>query len=95
MSNAPSKDWILELRSIIKRLRSKQGCPWDKEQTHTTLKPFLIEECAELLDSIDDKDDDGICEELGDVLLQIVFHSQIATEDGRFSFALRKKICME
>ena len=86
MSNDTSKDWMVELITILKKLRSEQGCPWDREQTHTTIKSCLIEECAELLDAIDDKDDDGICEELGDVLLQIVFHSQIATEEGRFTF---------
>lgn len=79
-------DWMQKLIDTIARLRSPEGCPWDMEQTHATLKEFLIEECAELLDSIDDNDDEGICEELGDLLMHIVFHSQIAKDEGRFDF---------
>lgn len=74
------------LIEIIARLRSPGGCPWDREQTHSSLKKFLIEEAAELLDAIDDGDDEGICEELGDLLMHIVFHAQIAQDEQRFDF---------
>lgn len=73
------------LVGIMQRLRAADGCPWDIEQTHETLKPYLIEEAYELLDAIDAGDDQEITLELGDVLLQVVFHAQIASEDGRFS----------
>ncbi|SVD55510.1 uncharacterized protein METZ01_LOCUS408364, partial [marine metagenome] len=66
------------------RLRAPNGCPWDREQTHATLKPYLIEETYEALEAIDIGDDDELCKELGDVLLQVVFHAQIATEENRF-----------
>jgi tetrapyrrole methylase family protein/MazG family protein len=69
------------------KLRSPTGCPWDREQTHRTLVPYLIEESFELAEAIEQDDDREICEELGDVLLQIVFHSQLATERGKFSVA--------
>ena len=65
-------------------LRSPGGCPWDLEQDHHTLKKYLIEEAYEVLDAIDQGDDEALIEELGDVLLQVVFHSQIASETGRF-----------
>ena len=68
------------------RLRSPEGCPWDREQTHESLKPHLIEECYELIDAIDDRDDEMIREELGDLLLQVVLHAQMASEDDRFNF---------
>ena len=74
-----------ELLNVMARLRSETGCPWDKQQTHTSLKPCLLEETYELLDALDDGDPMKIKEELGDVLLQVVFHSQIAREAGRFS----------
>jgi tetrapyrrole methylase family protein/MazG family protein len=77
-------DWVGELREVLRRLRGVGGCPWDRQQTHATLKPFLVEECAETLDAIDDGDDAGIRDELGDLLMHIVFHSQIAAETGRF-----------
>jgi len=67
------------------RLRAEGGCPWDREQTHESLKRYLVEETAELLDAIDDQDDKGLCDELGDVLLQVAFHAQIAADRGRFS----------
>lgn len=72
------------LVEIMERLRSKEGCPWDVEQTHESLKPYLIEESNEVLEAIDLKDDDGLEEELGDLLLQVIFHSQIAKERGAF-----------
>lgn len=86
MSEPNKTDWMEKLIDTLAKLRSPDGCPWDREQTHSSLKEFLIEECAELLDAIDDQDDEGICEELGDILMHIVFHSQIAKDGGRFDF---------
>jgi nucleoside triphosphate diphosphatase len=77
---------IDRLRQIVAKLRAPDGCPWDREQTHETLKPHLLEECYELIDAIDDRDDDALLEELGDVLLQVVLHAQMASEEGRFHF---------
>ena len=74
-----------ELVGVMARLRGPDGCPWDREQTHATLKPYLLEEAYEALEAIDARNDDELCEELGDVLLQVVFHAQIAAEEGRFS----------
>ena len=72
------------LRNIVAQLRSPEGCPWDREQTHQSLKPHLIEECYELIDAIDAGDDKELKEELGDLLLQVVLHSQMASEENRF-----------
>ncbi len=72
------------LRDIVAQLRSPEGCPWDREQTHQSLKPHLIEECYELIDAIDAGDDKELKEELGDLLLQVVLHSQMASEEKRF-----------
>jgi tetrapyrrole methylase family protein/MazG family protein len=76
---------LAKLVEVMAHLRSQQGCPWDREQTHETLKPFLLEESYEVLDAIDAGDDDELCKELGDVLLQVVFHAQIANEENRFN----------
>jgi MazG family protein len=73
-----------ELCEVIARLRSPTGCPWDREQTLATIKPFTLEETYELLEAIDSEDDAAIVEELGDVLLQVVLDSQIAADEGRF-----------
>lgn len=73
-----------ELVAIMARLRGPGGCPWDRQQTHATLRPYLLEEAHEALEAIDAEDDAELCEELGDVLLQVVFHAQIAAEEGRF-----------
>ncbi len=70
---------------IIATLRGENGCPWDKEQTHESLEKCLREECEEVIEAIEKKDDANLCEELGDVLLQVVMHSQIAAEEGRFT----------
>lgn len=70
---------------IVAALRSENGCPWDKEQTHESLEKCLRDECEEVIEAIENKDDDNLCEELGDVLLQVVMHSQIAKEEGRFT----------
>lgn len=74
-----------DLVEIMARLRL--SCPWDREQTHRTLVPYLIEETYEVVEAIEQSDEQGLCEELGDLLLQIVFHSQLATETGKFSVA--------
>lgn len=73
-----------ELVDIVSKLRGPGGCPWDREQTRETLKPFLVEEFYELIDAIDDNDNDGIKEELGDLLFQIVLQSQLFSEEGEF-----------
>ena len=75
------------LAAIMARLRAEGGCPWDREQTHKTLKPYLIEEAYEVLEAIDASAVDKLQEELGDVLLQVVFHAQVAAEAGEFDLA--------
>ena len=87
MSKKNTTENIQNLVEIIKRLRSPDGCPWDREQTHVSLKPMLVEETAELLDAIDARDDENIREELGDILMHIVFHSLIAEEEKRFTLS--------
>lgn len=74
-----------DLLEIMKKLRSPDGCPWDREQDHETLKRYFIEETYEVLEAIDLKDPAKLCEELGDVLLQVVFHARIAEENGQFT----------
>jgi len=69
------------------RLRSPGGCPWDREQTFDTIKPYLLEETYEVMDAIDGRDWEGLVEELGDLLLQSVFFAQMASEQGRFDIA--------
>jgi len=79
------KHYSLEdLLEIMAKLRGKDGCPWDKKQTHETLKTYLLEETYEVIDAIDRKDTQDLVEELGDLLLQIVFHSQIGKERDKF-----------
>jgi len=75
---------IEDLRHTIARLRGPGGCPWDQEQTHQTLARCLIDECSELLDTIDRLDMPHMREELGDVLIQVIFHAQLAEEAGQF-----------
>ena len=74
-----------EFVETIATLRAPGGCPWDMEQTHESMKGCLMDEAQEVLDAIDAKDDDNLCEELGDLLLQVVMHAQIAAEEGRFT----------
>jgi tetrapyrrole methylase family protein/MazG family protein len=74
-----------ELVGLMARLRAPDGCPWDREQTPSTLRKYLIEETYEAIEAIDADDPDLLCEELGDVLLQVVFHAQLATEIGDFN----------
>ncbi len=74
-----------DLVYLMERLRAPGGCPWDREQDHVSLKPYLLEEAYEVLGAIDQGDDAELCEELGDLLLQVAFHSQVAAEKGAFS----------
>ncbi|MDF2037311.1 nucleoside triphosphate pyrophosphohydrolase [Cytobacillus oceanisediminis] len=74
-----------KLRSIISELRGPNGCPWDKKQTHESLKKYLIEEAYELIEAIDNEDSEHMTEELGDVLLQVMLHAQIGEDEGYFS----------
>lgn len=76
-----------KLVNIMKRLRGPGGCDWDRAQTHESLKPYIIEEAYELLNAIESGDTEELKEELGDVLLQVVFHSQIASERGAFDIS--------
>jgi len=77
--------WFEKLVALQAHLRAPNGCPWDREQTHATLRTYLIEEAYEVLDALESGDDGKFAEELGDLLLQVVFHSQIAAEEGRFT----------
>lgn len=74
-----------DLIEIIAQLRGPGGCPWDIKQTHESLKECLTEESGEVIQAIDNKDDANLCEELGDLLLQVIMHAQIASEGGRFT----------
>ena len=80
-------EWFEKLLAVQKRLRAPNGCPWDREQTHATLRTYLLEETYEVLDALDSGNDAKFAEEMGDLLLQVVFHSEIAREQGRFSVA--------
>jgi len=75
---------LLDLIRVQARLRAPDGCPWDQEQTHQTLARHLLEETHELLEAIDADDEAAICDELGDLLLQVTFHAQIAADEGRW-----------
>ncbi len=77
---------IIDLLKVMAKLRSAKGCPWDREQTHLTLRRHAIEEVYELIDAIEAGDDHEMAEELGDLLLQVVFHAQMAKERGVFDF---------
>jgi tetrapyrrole methylase family protein / MazG family protein len=80
-------EWFEKLVAVQARLRAPKGCPWDREQTHQTLRTYLLEEAYEVLEALDAGNDAKFAEEMGDLLLQIVFHSQIAQEEGRFNVA--------
>ena len=75
------------LVSLMARLRGPRGCPWDRQQTHRSLLKYLKEESREVADAVKKGDQDHLCEELGDLLLQVLFHAQIASERGAFSMA--------
>src|SRR4029453_13262622 len=87
MADAETLDSLARLIDIMARLRAPGGCPWDREQTPESLRPSLVEEAYEVLDAIDRGDVDGQRDELGEVLLQLVFHAEIAAEQGRFRLA--------
>src|SRR5713226_5408906 len=82
-----SGEWFEKLVSVQARLRAPNGCPWDREQTHQSLRTYLIEEAYEVVEALESGSDAKFAEEMGDLLLQIVFHSQIAREEGRFTVA--------
>jgi len=84
------KSAIEDLLKVMARLRSPTGCPWDREQNHMTIRRHAIEEAYELIDAIESRDDHEMAEELGDLLLQVVFHCQLARERGAFDF---EKVC--
>ena len=77
---------VSDLLEIMKILREPDGCPWDREQTHKSIRRDLLEEAYEVADAIDLDDKDALCEELGDLLLQVAFHSQISKDNGEFTF---------
>lgn len=81
----PQGTRLLDLVRVMSQLRAPDGCPWDREQDHATLARYAVEEVYELLEAIDGGDADAICEELGDVLLQVVFHAQIAADSAEFT----------
>ena len=83
----PYSPGVQALFEVVKTLRAPGGCPWDREQTHESLRPYLLEETYELLEAIDTGDDAKIKEELGDLLLQVAMHAEIAEEEGRFDAA--------
>src|ERR1700694_5638936 len=81
----PFSPGIAAVFEVVARLRAPGGCPWDREQTHESLRPYLLEETYELLEAIDAGDDAKIMEELGDLLLQVAMHAEIAAGDSRFT----------
>ena len=84
----PTLAALADLQAVVARLRDPQGgCPWDLEQTHASLVPYVLEEAHEVADAIRHGDDGHLAEELGDLLLQVVLHAQIASEEGRFDLA--------
>jgi tetrapyrrole methylase family protein/MazG family protein len=85
MSSPDAGQRFLELLTVMARLRADGGCPWDREQTRDSLRPFLVEETYEVLDALDSRDVGRIREELGDLLFQVIFHAEIARERAEFS----------
>src|SRR5213593_843587 len=85
MADAAVAEAFTRLIDIMARLRGPGGCPWDREQTPESLRPFLLEEAYEVLQALEGGDAAALCDELGDLLLQIVFQSQLAAETGRFT----------
>jgi len=94
MKNKP-KSALEQLLAIMARLRAPDGCPWDRAQDHRTLRFHAVEEVYELLDAIEAEDDHELAEELGDLLLQIVFHAQMAKERGAFDFEAVCRLLVE
>jgi MazG family protein len=90
MTDSPKQQFspgISAIFEVVAHLRAPGGCPWDREQTHESLRPYLLEETYELLEAIDSGDDTKIMEELGDLLLQVAMHAEIAAEQSRFDAA--------
>lgn len=87
LSDGSAGDEMRALKEVMRILREPGGCPWDRSQDHQSLRPYLLEETYEALERIDEGDIDGLREELGDLLLQVVFHARIAEEDGRWELA--------
>jgi tetrapyrrole methylase family protein/MazG family protein len=83
----PYQPGVAAIFDVVARLRAPDGCPWDREQTHESLRPYLLEETYELLEAIDSGDDAKMKEELGDLLLQVAMHAEIASEESRFDAA--------
>ncbi|MBN8732562.1 MAG: nucleoside triphosphate pyrophosphohydrolase [Acidobacteria bacterium] len=86
-AHAHAAQAFARLLSLMAQLRAENGCPWDREQTFDSIKPYTLEETYEVLDAIDRRDFPGLCEELGDFVLQAVFHAQMASEQGLFTIA--------
>src|SRR6266849_10538432 len=86
-ADLPYSPGIEAIFEVVARLRAPGGCPWDREQTHESLRPYLLEETYELLEAIDSRDDAKMMEELGDLLLQVAMHAEIASEQSRFDAA--------
>lgn len=90
------KEYFEKLVDLMRLLRSPDGCPWDREQDRETLKPMLIEEAHEVLEALDSEDADDLCEELGDLLFQVIFHCQIAEERNEFdAFEVCKRVYLK
>jgi MazG family protein len=87
MADSATLEGLGRLVDIMARLRAPGGCPWDREQTHASLRPYLVEEAYEVLEAIDGGDAAALRDELGDLLLQVIFHATIAAEAGRFGVA--------
>src|SRR5258707_5365875 len=85
-NNAPAQVFA-EAVAIMARLRGTGGCPWDREQSFDTIRKYTLEECYEVLDAIERRNWTDLCEELGDLLLQVIFYAQMANEAGHFSIA--------
>ena len=91
--SSETTNWVDELVRIMAELRSEQGCPWDREQTHESLTKYLIEESYELIEAIEDGGTNQLVDELGDVLLQVIFHCQIGEEKERFNLQTVSENC--
>ncbi|MCH8865076.1 MAG: nucleoside triphosphate pyrophosphohydrolase [Chloroflexi bacterium] len=87
MTSPENLDRFETLVDILAKLRGPEGCPWDREQTHASLRENLLEECYEVLEALDEGDSGQLCEELGDLLMQVLFHARIAAEVGDFELA--------
>ncbi len=87
MTSPENLDRFETLVDILAKLRGPEGCPWDREQTHASLRENLLEECYEVLEALDEGDSAHLCEELGDLLMQVLFHARIAAEAGDFELA--------